>query len=275
MTSTQLFRTGLSFVLASALAAAACSDDKPAAIALAGQDAGADAVASGNDAGTSSDASPSDAKSDAKSPTLDGALSTACTSSDLCFDVSPVTGGATPLAGRVVVLWYQLNDDGPDPVPEKGFEAPFAGTETTFGIPLAQITPPTEPNLLCARDCDDEAVCACKSEPKVGTGLVVVMLDQNQNGTIDIDSTAKTEPIIGVARMMVAYSDKAFSSPAPFPYDRIFPDGIEKGVRPYDLVRPEAGSFDRFGKATGNVWPLKVCDTLDAATCNLPFPNAT
>ena len=276
MTKSWLLRVGFVLVGVAAAGAAACGDDEKST-AVPADGGGPDGGGGGDSSVGPSDggSTTSDAKPDTQ-PTDAGSLSSTCGTGDLCFDVSPVNAGTQPLAGRVVVIWYQLNDDGPDPIIDKAFEAAFNGTETRIAIPLAQITPPTENNLLCKRACDDESICPCTEEPKAGTGYVLVLQDANGNGTIDVGSSkSNTEPIIGVARMMMGYSEKAFV-PAPFPFDRIFPDGLEQGVRPYEIVRPEAGSFDRFGKSSaGAIWDLKVCDTLDESACDLPFPNPT
>ncbi|MDB4998190.1 MAG: uncharacterized protein JWM74_5622 [Myxococcaceae bacterium] len=249
-----------------ACAFAACGGDDTAVPTA---DAGSDAVATG-DAAPPSDAPASDTSS--KADTQTGP----CTAADLCFDVVPVRPGTAPLPGKVIVVWAQLDDDGPDPLPKIAYEAPFAGTETSVVIPIAQIALPDEPNLLCKRACTDEAICPCLEDPRVGLGFVLVMPASSAGDA----SAFKTRT--GIAQMAIAYSDKAFK-PAPpradggakYPYDLLFPDGIEQGVRGYVLVRAD-GSFDRLGASPpGASYPLQVCDTTDTTLCVPKGPNLT
>ena len=161
-----------------------------------------------------------------------------CGSDTLCFDVRSVRPGTTPLAGRLVVTWVQLNDDGPDPAPKIGYEVPFAGTETRVAIPIAQIALPDEANLYCHRSCIDEATCPCLQDPKVGIAFV---------GVVPVGADGGVTPRVGLAQMVVGYSDKAFKPAPPFQpgvyqaSDWLFPDGIDQGVRGYSLV-PRDGS---------------------------------
>jgi hypothetical protein len=242
---------------------AACGGDDNVTTADAGSDASA-ADAAANDAPVSGDAS-------GKPDTAAGP----CTAADLCFDVTPVRPGTTPLAGKLVVLWGQLDDDGPDPVPKVAYEVPFAGTETRVVIPIAQIALPDEPNLLCKRACTDEAICPCLEDPRVGIGFVVVVPAASAGDA----SLFKSR--IGVAKMGIAYSDKPFK-PAPpradggakYSYDLLFPDGIEQGTRGYVLVRADGSSFDRLGSAPpGASFELQVCDTTDTTVCSPKGPN--
>lgn len=254
---------------------AACGGSNVNAISPAETDSGPTAEASVS--GDAVSANESDARDNAAdSSIVDAPANGPCPADHLCFDVTPVRPGTAPLAGRLVVVWAQLNDDGADPQPLVAYDAAFAGTETRVSIPLASITAPDEVNLLCKRDCDDESICGCTEEPKVGTGYVIVVADDNGNGKADIAvKRDDSEPFIGAAMMAVGYSAKAFV-PAPFPFDRIFPDGIEAGARGYSLVRPEGGPFDRMGNAAaGTVFSLGVCDSLDQDVCTPKFPNLT
>ena len=242
---------------------AACGDDT----AVPSADAGSDASAA--------DAAATDAPASDTSSKADTATGP-CTAADLCFDVTPVRPGTTPLPGKIIVAWAQLDDDGPDPTPKVAYEAAFAGTETRVVIPIAQIALPDEPNLLCKRACTDEAICPCLEDPRVGLGFVLVVPASPAGDASAFKSR------IGIAKMAIAYSDKAFK-PAPpkadggakYPYDLLFPDGIEQGVRGYVLVRSD-GSFDRLGASPlGASYPLEVCDTTDANMCSPKGPNLT
>src|SRR5262245_45365351 len=76
-----------------------------------------------------------------------------CTADEICFDVVPIRPGPKPLAGRLVVFWVQLDDDGPDPTWKKAYEVAFSGTERRIAIPRSAILPPDDVHLLCDRAC--------------------------------------------------------------------------------------------------------------------------
>jgi hypothetical protein len=232
--------------------ALACGDDPVAAAA----DAGVDAP-------PPSDTGPPNVSADtAPSPAPSGP----CRADELCFDVTPLRPGTAPLPGRLMLLWFQLDDDGPDPGIKIGYQASFNGTDTRVVIPLSQVALPEEVHLLCERACDDEATCPCLSEPKAGIGLVAVYPDND---------AAPGRESIGVAAMAVGYSDKEFK-PSPLSFSGKFPDGIEQGVRGYKLVRPDGGGFDDLGFAPpGTVYQLPVCDTTDREVCRPRGPNLT
>src|SRR5687768_14895435 len=46
-----------------------------------------------------------------------------CTPDKLCLEVVPIQGQAA--SGEIAVLWFQLDDDGPDPAPLVAYQAPF------------------------------------------------------------------------------------------------------------------------------------------------------
>jgi hypothetical protein len=211
---------------------------------------------------------PGDAGLDARVNDVDAALQPgSCSADTLCFDVKSVRSGTTPLSGRLVVVWIQLNDDGPDPAPQTAYEAPFNGTETRVAIPIAQIGLPTEPVLYCHRGCNDEAMCPCLREPKVGLAIVGVLPRSADGGSISAR--------VGLAQMLVGYSDKAFK-PAPAfeagvyaPSDLLFPDGIEQGVFGYGFVQADGSTRNRLGiHPPGTVFTLEVCDTVDRLACS-------
>jgi hypothetical protein len=189
-----------------------------------------------------------------------------CTADTLCFDIRPARAGTTPLAGRLVLAWVQLNDDGPDPAPKIGYEVPFAGTETRIVIPIGQIALPDEPNLYCHRSCTDEAMCPCLADPKVGIAFV---------GVVPAGADGGVTPRVGLAQMVVGYSDKAFKPAPPFQpgvyaaSDWLFPDGIDEGVRGYSLVPRDGSTRNSFGiPPSGTIFTLEVCDTTDRTVCS-------
>ncbi|WP_394839171.1 hypothetical protein LVJ94_19980 [Pendulispora rubella] len=90
---------------------------------------------------------------------------------------------------RLGVIWAQLDDDGPDPLPEVAIDVSFdpAATNVTFDAPPV----PSEANFFCERSCDDEAKCPCLSTSKyrIAYGAIVLVLDADQNGKIELDFT--------------------------------------------------------------------------------------
>jgi hypothetical protein len=191
-----------------------------------------------------------------------------CTPDKICLDVVPADG-VSAASGHLVVLWFQLNDNGPDPVPLIGYDAPFDGSLATAEIPLADITIPPDVLLLCERACDDETQCPCADpEQAGGIGLILVVSDAfAADPSLDVSGN-----LFGVAGGVAAgYGPTEQVPPHP---DLIgtFPDGIHEGVWPY-LLQSD-GTFDDLYFSTGNeVHALDVCPT--EASCGLAFPNLT
>lgn len=198
-----------------------------------------------------------------------GGSAGACPADTICLAIKPVESGAVQ-PGRVIVLWVQLNDDGPDPLPLIAYDAAFDPKAGTIEIPSASILPPPPENLLCDRACDDEAMCPCTGEVKVGIGYVLAVRDTDMNGSISIEEF--NNETYGVGYMGVAASENEHI-PTPAPYDMLFPEGIDKGTRAYRLI--EAGTFDDLGRSMdGDVFDLNVCDA-PGPSCDYPFPNLT
>lgn len=191
-----------------------------------------------------------------------------CTPDKICLSVVP-DNGVSAASGRLVVLWFQLNDDGPDPDPFIGYDAPFDGTLPTAEILLADIAAPPDELLLCERACDEETECPCADpEQAGGIGLVLVVSD-----AFAADPTLPfSGNVFGVAPDMAAgYGPTEQVPPHPDLVGK-FPDGIHEGVWPYALV-PD-GVFVDMGFTDGTVgFELVVCPT--SASCGLQFPNLT
>src|SRR5688500_556679 len=52
------------------------------------------------------------------------------------FDLDVVSlSGNQPLSGILAVMWFQLSDEDPQPLPTIGYSAPFAGDSTRVSIP--------------------------------------------------------------------------------------------------------------------------------------------
>lgn len=192
-----------------------------------------------------------------------------CPAESICFAFKPTEGGPVE-AGRLVLVWYQLNDDGPDPLPLIAYDQLFDPTLALLEIPIADIALPNPEHMLCNRACDDEATCPCLDDVQVGTGFVFAVRDTDMSGDTSFEE-------IGTDLYGVGYIGMGYSAtervPAPAPLDMLFPEGIDQGVRPYRII--EAGTFDDLGRTMpGDVFDLNICNA-PSATCNPPFPNLT
>jgi hypothetical protein len=204
-----------------------------------------------------------------------------CAAGMVCLDVTPMRPNGKPLAGRLAIMWAQLNREGPDPVAEVGYDVAFLGTEKTIDIPLAQVTPPTDPNFLCQRNCNDEYACPCINEPKVAVGYVVVVDDDNKNGKADLGATElESENFVGVGAVGLAYSVQAYKPVPAVEYDfqrtlnSLLTDSIAVGVVAYTLIPAFGGANDAMGAPAQNTrFKLPVCDTIDQNTCVPAWPN--
>lgn len=186
-------------------------------------------------------------------------------------------------SGRLVVMWFQLNDDGPDPELEKAYDVPFDPSVTSYQLPMSAITPPSDRNLLCPRSCTDESMCPCAGQPQVGTAYVILLTDPNGDGVISVPEefgyNGATGPnpsvLFGVTRIVIGYGIMEY--PNAVPYDNLFPEGISDGIAPYLATPPAAGGFDQLYEADPTeTYDLVACDPEGATTCdNLPFPNLT
>lgn len=192
-----------------------------------------------------------------------------CPAETICLALKPTEGGPVE-AGRVVVVWYQINDDGPDPLPLIAYDQPFDPNVDIVEIPIAGIGLPNPEHMLCNRMCDDEAMCPCLDNTQVGTGFVFAVRDTDMSGDINFDEIGMD--MYGIGYMGMGYSTEE-RVPAPAPLNTLFPEGIDKGVRPYRII--EAGTFDDLGRTMpGDVFDLNICNA-PSATCAPPFPNLT
>lgn len=185
-----------------------------------------------------------------------------CGASTLCLDVSSLRQGATPHAGRLVLVWMSLVG-GPS---EIGYDAPFAGTETQMQIPLASVTPPSDANAFCEKSSAGQ----CTGPVKLGYGVV---------GVIDDSGTGKAalgERALGLSDAKVLYSQTALKPPpkgyvwAGVPMDQAFPSGVEQGANAY--VAPQGNFQDLVPAQAGATFKLQVCDTNDGVNCSIKAP---
>jgi hypothetical protein len=124
--------------------------------------------------------------------------------------------------------------------------------------------------MLCERSCDDEMMCPCLNENQVGIGFVFAVRDTDQSGDINFDEIGTD--MYGIGFMAMGYSEQE-RVPAPAPLNAVFPEGIDKGIRPYRII--DTSSFDDLGRTKpGDVLDLNVCNAPNPA-CAPPFPNLT
>ncbi len=231
-----LFTSGLS--VGAPLTISGCGSTPGAADGGAGSD-GATTTIADDGATTIADGG----VTDGTTPTVP--LPGACGADKMCLDVG-VDAGAKPM--RIAVLWVQLDDDGPDPVPELAYDAPVDAAATRVEIATSAVKAPIdEKNLLCDRAGDDEALFPCLSEPKVGYGGVIAYVDND--GDQKFDGFKGADVVVGYANAIFGYSEKAHAPGAwpthPSEWDRMWPKGIGAGVRIYQVERPDGSVFDR------------------------------
>jgi hypothetical protein len=195
-----------------------------------------------------------------------GGSSSACPAGSICFDVKEVQPG-TISPGRLVVVWFQPNDDGPDPLPQIAYDAPFDPAANRVTAPVADIAVPVEASLFCERSCDDEAMCPCLSDPKIGIGLIVVAKDEDMSGQIEVTELGTN---YGTAFTVLGYSETAYM-PALAPLDVLFVEGIQEGILPYRVIEGQPGERDTLGLPTGDAVELNVCP--DIQGCEAPVPD--
>lgn len=236
----------------------------PAGLLHCSSDDGAEATNTpthGGDAAAPEDAAPgpgpgpvaTDGGKEAATPTSWPAVTATaagtCGVDKLCVDV---TLPAQTADYQIMVAWAQLDDDGPDPVPELAYLARVPAALRHFEIPVKDVKPPTdEKNLLCQRATDDESVSPCMSDPKVGYGFIVAVRDDG-DGVLDVFAARdqRKDSAIGAVMAIFGHSDKAYP-PGTAPtntafWDRLWPKGIEQGLRIYQIEdRADGGVFDR------------------------------
>jgi len=199
----------------------------------------------------------------------DGGAAQPCQAGELCLDVKKLSGSAAVPAGRLGILWVQLNDN-VTAAPLVAHDAAFDPSATEVHVPLASLAQPDEANLLCQRSCTDGASCPCTGGPRVGLAVVVVLADSNGNQHIDAAETVESNAY-GYGYVVLGYSAVAQGVLDP-PFDYLFPEGIDAGTAPYRVLK-HTDTFDGLGKVTtGTRFDLNVCAPTDSG-CDLPTPN--
>lgn len=249
----------LSFV-SCALLAPACSDSDGVS------DGGGTATDSGTRDTDGADAAALDAGAQDLAHAMDAEVAHDCPTDHLCLSVQRDVSGARFPAGELVVIWFQLNDDGPAPVPQAGYRQPVDGTENRIDIPLSSIDAPGQEQLLCVRQCDDESRCPCVGEPQIGLALVAVL----PTGSV---LSHRLDVFYGAAWGALVYSETEYTAAVPR-LERLFPTGVGTGIRVHQVIE-NSGRFDALTPApAGSVIDLNVC-VEPATTCELRLPNLT
>lgn len=194
------------------------------------------------------------------------------------LDVHPVRAGAAIPDGRIVVTFFQFNDDiAPRPPRFVGYDRPFAGTSTGVDIAVDGVTlpPSIDDYQACARTCLDLAnpACDCAAvEPKVALAEVVVARDVDGSGAIESGELIDAN-IFGVGYLILGASDRTYA--APNVLDFLLRDGIQDCLAPYSILPPPPdSSFDDLGiPAQTATFTLDVCVPGDASCDDLRRPN--
>ena len=120
---------------------------------------------------------------------------------------------------------------------------------------------------MCDRACNDEAICPCLAEPKIGLAYALIVANTNGNSVLEQTEIENTMEAIGW--LMVGYS-AIEHIPAPSPLDTLFVEGIDAGIRPYRII--PGNPFDDLGRTVGGeIFDLNLC----GGSCSGLAPNLT
>jgi hypothetical protein len=192
-----------------------------------------------------------------------GSGGSTCAVDLLCLAPTPVAGGRT-VAGHLAVVWFQMNDDR-KVEPTIAYQADLAAGAARIDIPLAALAPPRDDLLL--RVTTPDLCTGASASLGVGTAAVVVTA-----APVTAAELTNAE-LTGVGWLLLGFSPESHT-PAPCPYDRLFPQGIQAGVKPYSVIHPPTG-FDQAGiPAPGTVLELRMCSE-GVPSCRVTGPNFT
>ena len=141
---------------------------------------------------------------------------------------------------RVVFIWAQMDDDGPDPLPEIAVDMPL-DTNAKLVVP-GNYAPPSEMNYLCKRSCDDEAKCGCTVDTPVKMAFAIgVIVEEGTNVRANLGNSKELrDMIVGYTDVALVWSNDAVpAGTVPF-----FEGAVEKGAKAYRIV-PGTGAFDK------------------------------
>lgn len=161
----------------------------------------------------------------------------ACPEGTLCLDVQH----DGPAAGRLALVWFRELPTGSLTDPVVGFEQAFDEAADELTIELASVSAPPDALLFCERTCEVPAECACEPGFAAGVGFVLVVEDEDLDGTVGPTDLANEANIVGIANVAMIYAPEAFAS-APAPFDETFPVGVKAGIEPYRIN--EQGAYE-------------------------------
>ena len=195
-----------------------------------------------------------------------------CPKDSICITPVAITEEPIP-AGRLAVVWYQLDDADPDPREIIAYQTRFDPLAGRIAIPRSAVPAPAdEAVLLCVRDCDNETECPCRSEARFAIGRVVVAADRDGSGSLDAEEVRTEE--YGRAQVVFVNSTLGYETP-PAPFETVFAGPILRGTRPY--VFDDSGDAVRIEPADrSEPLPLDMCArpaTGAADECRPPWPE--
>ena len=184
-----------------------------------------------------------------------------CPDGNVCLDFELLEGTAVR-AGRVAVMWYQVDEADPDPEPQIAWEGKLDPAAKRIAIPFSEIrTVADSALLLCERDCSDEARCPCRTEQTVGIATVVASDDLDGDGRTSVREVAKAT--FGRADVVIVRSEKEYPLAAPF--DGIFASPIRQGTNAYVAIGGNGSGNVRLGSPEeGQAFHMELCSTADA-----------
>jgi hypothetical protein len=122
----------------------------------------------------------------------------------LAADSGPPPSGSQPISletaldaskkYRLAIVWYQFNDDGPDPATEVVHDVAFDPRQTSMTMPT--VPAPGSQNIVCTRDGVDEAIYPCRADSpyNLGLALIAIVEDRNGNGKTELPYAKSTDP---------------------------------------------------------------------------------
>jgi hypothetical protein len=191
-----------------------------------------------------------------------------CAADTLCLELDTI-GVGDVAAGRLAVVWVQLQTMDPQPKAQIGLDIELDLEAERYSVPFSAIQPPHgDALLLCERQCDADG-CACANRSGVATAMVVVAEDANSDGRLTVDEVA--EGTFGRGDLLLAHS-KSEQVITPPPADQLFADGVARGVAAYRFIgNPEERSARVQRADRGETFDLDVC-AIGEEECAPPAP---
>lgn len=158
-----------------------------------------------------------------------GGAAAGCDAGQVCLTVNK-QGEAS---GQLAVIWFRLEGTlAKDPT--VAYQQAFAGSESAVTIDLASVTAPPNEDLLCERACADVLTCPCTGAFEASVGYIMVVVDENADGTLSPAEIGTSSNVVGIANTAVIYGASTVAA-APAPFDQTFPEGVKEGMAPYRI----------------------------------------